>query len=61
MLHAVERVHRIGVAGFAAGGNTAPLVDRHIHHHGAGLHLLHQRLLHQGGGPATGGEHGTNE
>ena len=53
--------HRIGVGGFAAGGDAAPLVDRHIHDHRARLHAPYQSLIHQGGGAAAGQQHGADQ
>ena len=57
MLHPVDRHRGVGVGGFAAGGDAAPLVDRHIDDHRARTHLLHHRLIHQGRGSAARGQH----
>ena len=61
MLHAVDRAHRFGVGGFLAGGDAAPLIDRHVDDHRSRPHLLHQCLVHQGGGAVARQQHGADQ
>ena len=61
VLHAMDAVHRIGMGGFTAGGDAAPLVDRHIHNHRTSFHALHQLLANQPGGAAAGQQHRANQ